>query len=60
MLPRSLVGTGDDWDEFESRIVGVGVPNQEREGKRPEMPSGGSPFVKAPTEKEKVEQESML
>jgi hypothetical protein len=29
-------------------------------GKRPEMPSGGSPFAKAPTEKEKAEQEAML
>jgi len=29
-------------------------------GKRPEMPWGGSPFAKAPTEKEKAEQEAML
>ena len=29
-------------------------------GKRPEMPWGGSPFAKAPTEKEHAEQESML
>ena len=29
-------------------------------GKRPEMPWGGSPFAKAPTEKEPAEQEAML
>jgi hypothetical protein len=29
-------------------------------GRRPEMPWGGSPFAKAPTEKEKAEQEAML
>ena len=29
-------------------------------GKRPEMPWGGSPFAKAPTEKERAEQEAML
>jgi hypothetical protein len=29
-------------------------------GKRPDMPWGGSPFAKAPTEKERAEQEAML
>ena len=29
-------------------------------GKKPDMPWGGSPFAKAPTEKEKAEQEAML
>jgi site-specific DNA-methyltransferase (adenine-specific) len=29
-------------------------------GKRPEMPWGGSPFARAPTEKERAEQEAML
>jgi hypothetical protein len=29
-------------------------------GKRPDMPWGGSPFAKAPTEKERAEREALL
>ena len=49
----------DFWKKKYPRVQIMTVP-EVLKGKRPEMPWGGSPFAKAPTEKERAEQEAML